>query len=138
MENTIFVYGSLMADEVILKLIHRVPTKREATVQGYKRYKLKNRSYPGAFQQERSSIKGLLFFGINEEEMNILDAFEGREYKKEEISAEVEGGERISASMYTYIETSVLLHEEDEWSYSNFREYHLAQFVATCFSRFDT
>lgn len=41
-----FVYGTLMADEVLNLLIKRVPTHRPAVLHGYTRYRIKNRVYP--------------------------------------------------------------------------------------------
>ena len=44
---TVFVYGTLMADEVVRALIHRVPRARPAVVSGYRRHALRGQVFPG-------------------------------------------------------------------------------------------
>jgi len=42
----LFVYGTLLSDEVIGKVLGRVPRRLAATLQGFHRHRLNNRSYP--------------------------------------------------------------------------------------------
>lgn len=46
MPGTAFVYGTLMADEVLKLLIKRVPVSRNATLSGYARHKVKGQVFP--------------------------------------------------------------------------------------------
>jgi gamma-glutamylcyclotransferase (GGCT)/AIG2-like uncharacterized protein YtfP len=46
MPGTAFVYGTLMADEVLKLLIKRVPVSRKATLSGYARHKVKGQVFP--------------------------------------------------------------------------------------------
>lgn len=41
-----FVYGTLMADEVVKLLIKRVPPSRPATLAGYSRFRVKGQVFP--------------------------------------------------------------------------------------------
>ena len=41
-----FVYGSLMAPEVLQALLGRVPTRAPAAVAGFHRYRIPDRIYP--------------------------------------------------------------------------------------------
>lgn len=59
MPGTAFVYGTLMADEVVRVLINRVPTTRPATLHGYRRYRIKNAVYPAILPSTTTdSVKG--------------------------------------------------------------------------------
>jgi gamma-glutamylcyclotransferase (GGCT)/AIG2-like uncharacterized protein YtfP len=46
MGGTAFVYGTLMAPEVLNLLIKRVPESRAATLKGYARYRVKGQVFP--------------------------------------------------------------------------------------------
>ena len=136
-KRVVFVYGSLMAEEVISKLISRVPKHKKAFVLGYKRHKLKSKPYPAAYPSPlppsssppspsssfESKINGLLLF-INENEEKILDEFEGEEYEKKIVSAvalnEKNEQEIIGASIYIYRDENELLKEE-EWNFDDFK-----------------
>lgn len=41
-----FVYGTLMADEVVKLLINRVPPSRPATLSGFRRYRVQGQLFP--------------------------------------------------------------------------------------------
>jgi gamma-glutamylcyclotransferase (GGCT)/AIG2-like uncharacterized protein YtfP len=53
-----FVYGTLMADEVLLKLLRRVPTTKAATIQNFSRHRIRNAVYPAIVPKLGSSVKG--------------------------------------------------------------------------------
>lgn len=46
MGGSAFVYGTLMAPEVVQTLIRRVPPMRSATLHGYTRYRVKGEVFP--------------------------------------------------------------------------------------------
>lgn len=46
MTGSMFVYGTLMADEVLRLLLKRVPDTKPATISGYTRYRVKKQVYP--------------------------------------------------------------------------------------------
>jgi len=81
----LFIYGSLLVTEVMSALIERVPICQPGEVQGYNRYQLTERPYPGLFkggpaEVTNEAIQGLLVCGLSADEMAILDYFEGDEY----------------------------------------------------------
>ena len=46
MSGTAFVYGTLMADEVLKLLIRRVPPSKPAKLAGYSRHRVKGQVFP--------------------------------------------------------------------------------------------
>ncbi len=55
-----FVYGTLMADEVVSLLIRRVPKAQPAVLSGYKRYRVKGQVFPAILPaaSEPSKLQG--------------------------------------------------------------------------------
>lgn len=43
----LFVYGTLMDEDVVRSAMGRLPEAKPAVLRGYRRYKLRNRLYPG-------------------------------------------------------------------------------------------
>ena len=69
-----FTYGSLMFPEVIWNLI--TDTKYEkvnVTLKGYGRRGLKERVYPGLIISPGEEVKGVLYLGLSQKNMDILD-----------------------------------------------------------------
>ena len=77
-----FVYGSLMAPEVLRSLLGRVPAQTRATVRGYHRFNVVDRVYPALFvsadRDER--VEGSVLRGLSRRELAVLDWFEDEAY----------------------------------------------------------
>ena len=70
MLSSLFVYGSLMAEEVLQILLGRVPTSTGATLNGFFRYSIRGKQYPIISRaQTASSVKGRLLYGITPQEI---------------------------------------------------------------------
>lgn len=74
-----FVYGSLMAPEVLRALLGRVPSRVPATVRGYHRFRITDRVYPALYRADEgeSVVDGQVLSGMTRRELAILDWFEG-------------------------------------------------------------
>ena len=61
MPGNAFVYGTLMADEVLRLLIHRVPRSKPATLSGYQRYRVKGQVFPAIVPcKTTSKVQGMV------------------------------------------------------------------------------
>eukprot|EP00270_Netrium_digitus_P007820 TRINITY_DN2296_c0_g1_i1.p1 TRINITY_DN2296_c0_g1~~TRINITY_DN2296_c0_g1_i1.p1 ORF type:complete len:202 (+),score=48.81 TRINITY_DN2296_c0_g1_i1:64-606(+) len=96
--ETVFVYGTLLADEVVQVLLDRVPPSSTATVLDYHRHSIKGRQYPGVVPAKGQRVQGKVMFGLTEEEQNMFDAFEDTEYIRTLISAILPEGQEGSLS----------------------------------------
>ena len=101
-----FVYGSLMAPEVLRSLLGRVPAQTRATVRGYHRFNVVDRVYPALFvsadRDER--VEGSVLRGLSRRELAVLDWFEDEAYTLTRVEPvfesdeEDEGGSAAGAS----------------------------------------
>ena len=98
MLNNCFVYGTLMAPEVLTRLIGRVPSMcQPAFLPNYTRHPIKGRSYPGIIPSKSDTkddkkegdavpvavgVQGILLTGITDKEADIFDIYEADEYEK--------------------------------------------------------
>ncbi|WRX35071.1 Gamma-glutamylcyclotransferase [Theobroma cacao] len=80
--HNVFVYGSLLADDVVRVLLNRVPLSSAALLNGFHRFSIKGRVYPAILPVQNHQVIGKVLFGITDPELHILDEFEDVEYQR--------------------------------------------------------
>ncbi|KAF9615685.1 hypothetical protein IFM89_026067 [Coptis chinensis] len=85
--HIVFVYGSLLADEVVSVILKRVPHSSPAILDGYRRFSVEGRVYPAITPVEDKKVNGKVLFGITDPELDLLDAFEDVEYERNTVDA---------------------------------------------------
>lgn len=132
-----FVYGTLMAEEVLARVVFGTKTLEgtsikmmPATLQGYKRYRLQGRDYPGVVASANDSVQGKLVFDLDSSAIKKLDNFEGFEYARREITAVGEDGGTYTASIYIFLDTHLLEKEAGEWRFDEFQTLKMRNWIA--------
>ncbi len=129
-----FVYGSLMAEEVLTALIGRVPPFSAARLNGFLRYSIEGKHYPIILPSEHhtDAVAGSVLLGITTSETSILDHFEGDEYERVEVTVHTENKDDVKAFTYVISKPSRQLLSDKlspGWSYQEFRDRNLASFL---------
>lgn len=123
--KNLFVYGSLMFDEVWDNLIRRKHQKRSATAYGYGRFTVTGETYPGLTRRLHSEVQGVLITGLNKDELRLLDRFEGHYYTRKRIAVVTDGSSKVSCETYIFKKRYRRLLSSTEWSQEAFRQKHL-------------
>jgi len=141
--TTAFVYGTLMAPQVLKVLIGRVPDLLEsATLSNYCRYPVKGQVFPGMIPCSSNnsndniqwiaptSTTGMLLQGLSDDELRVLDWFEGDEYVREHVQVTCNG---ISYDTQCYIWSNPTseLDLTKEWDYTTFLETKLDWYLTS-------
>ncbi|XP_006657314.3 AIG2-like protein D [Oryza brachyantha] len=128
--HNVFVYGSLMADEVVRAIIKRVPASSPALLPNYHRFNIKERIYPAILPAQSKKVAGKVIMGVTDAELHILDEFEDVEYvrRKVEISL-TDTSETMLADTYVWADA------EDpnlygEWDFEEWKKLHMKDFLA--------
>ena len=131
MAEKLFVYGSLQSPGVLKVLLGRIPRRRRAKLNGYTRFRVPGRRYPGINEEGGSCVDGSLLSDLTVSETVLLDRFEGEEYlkRKVEVFEEEYRDERVDA--YAYVFRNVVTARED-WSLEEFENFHLEGFLKLC------
>ncbi|KAF4358985.1 hypothetical protein CsatB_008655 [Cannabis sativa] len=127
--HNVFVYGSLMADDVVRLLLNRVPLSSIALLNGFHRYSIKGRVYPAILPVENKKVSGMVLKGITEPELYILDAFEDDEYERQTVEVSLEDSSE-KLQVYTYVWSNI----DDpnlygEWNFEEWKQLHMKEFV---------
>jgi len=133
--HNVFVYGSLMADEVVSVLLERVPSSVHAVLPGYQRHSIKGRVYPAIVPAEEKKVTGKVLFDLMDNELEILDEFEDVEYKRvlgEVLVLDNEtqqiGSNQLKAHAYVWADAN----DKDlygEWDFEEWKNTHMNDFI---------
>jgi len=127
----VFVYGSLLSNDVVKVLLGRNPQTFDATLKDHHRFKIKDRVYPAIFPKADFSVEGKVLMSLNEKEKLIFDEFEDVEYlcERVQVDAKMPGGIQIvDAFTYRFPKRSEhLLY--GTWDYSSFEKNDHAAFL---------
>lgn len=93
---------------------------------GYARKALKARVYPALIVDETDSIRGLLYLNVQEEDLRIIDDFEGNEYTRMDLKSAL-SEEQASVHTYLYTGDKANLTTLD-WDYEAFIKEHIVAF----------
>ncbi|KAG6591643.1 AIG2-like protein D, partial [Cucurbita argyrosperma subsp. sororia] len=123
--HRVFVYGTLMADEVLRILLKRDPQSSAAVLNGYQRLSIKGRVYPAIIPVNSKKVSGKILSGITDSEMDTLDAYENVEYKRSTVEVSLmDSFEKLLVYAYVWC------NEKDpelygEWDFEEWKRDHL-------------
>lgn len=124
-----FVYGTLLADEVLAALLGRVPTTRAATLGGFARCRVRGAPFPAIVQRGRAAVDGTLLLGLSARDERALDYFEDEAYEKTAVLVETARGAEEAAAYVWRADAEEALELERPWDYAEFRSRELARYV---------
>ncbi len=99
----IFTYGSLMFPEIWQRVVRGNYVSATATLPGFARYALADDTYPGMVAQANATVEGVLYYDVAPQDLAALDAFEGSEYRREDVNVVIESGESVIACTYIFL-----------------------------------
>ncbi|CAA7033072.1 unnamed protein product [Microthlaspi erraticum] len=127
--HSVFVYGSLMADDVVRLLLKRVPHTASAILPDFHRFSIKGRVYPTILPAEADKVSGKVLFGITDDELYILDEFEDIEYTRENVQVLLtDSSEKLQTKTYVWA------NKDDPdlygtWDFEEWKQLHMEGFL---------
>lgn len=126
----LFAYGTLVFDEIVLRLLDRIPDSRAGTLEDHEVRQLAGVPWPGLIEHAGSTAAGRLLDGLSLEEWELLDGYEDAYY--ELVIVEVLVGDiRTQAATYR---VDAAIAESSLWTPEWFVTHHLEEFVSRNFS----
>ena len=114
--NHVFVYGTLLFDEVTTELGitsrgSETLIRREALLDGYERFTVRlqpSRNYPAIIEMENGSVRGQVLFDVTDSSLARLDQFEGIAegfYTRDVVQVQMLGldNERLTTWLTAYV-----------------------------------
>lgn len=132
MRHRIFAYGILTIPEVMEALLERRLPLRDAALDGYARFRLRDRPYPGIVAESAAAVDGVLYEGVGEDEITLLDHFEGELYERRSVRVRTACEPRVDADAYVVSERRRGRLSHEPWDRLRFEVEHLAGTLDHC------
>eukprot|EP00879_Flechtneria_rotunda_P018383 GHRR01019282.1.p2 GENE.GHRR01019282.1~~GHRR01019282.1.p2 ORF type:complete len:151 (+),score=38.02 GHRR01019282.1:107-559(+) len=132
MGGAAFVYGTLMAPEVLKLLIKRVPPSRPALLHGYVRHRVKGQVFPAILPASpQSTVAGKVLLELTPKELHILDVYESEEYYRQTVQPVLADGSKVEADVYVWRDDYMdqLLLDQPDWDFQAFINQHLQDYL---------
>lgn len=125
----IFVYGTLLFETVMEKVVKQNFTSKPACLHNYTRKCIRGRVYPGIVQHKHSKVDGLVYYGVTQEAIQRLDYFEGIEYQRKTVQVMSVSGELIFADTYVVNSAHINALEDKPWTADEFQQRYMAEYL---------
>ncbi|KAL3699645.1 hypothetical protein R1sor_017667 [Riccia sorocarpa] len=137
--RNVFVYGSLLAPEVLKAIISRVPPSAPAVVPNFHCYRVTGQLYPAVRPRDGDEVTGKVLFGLTQQELTLLDDFEDIDYKRQVVKPtlldkrpdQTDISLPVQAYMYIWAKEDESL--QGDWDYEEWRQNYLAEFLSKYF-----
>jgi len=125
--NKLFVYGTLLLDDVVNALLGRIPHYQHAIAPGWQVVCLPQKVYPGLVPGQGEAA-GKVFTDLTDTEWATLDAFEDPAYTLAAVRVLLSTEIEMDALSYVWQGD----HIDQPWSASNFGRDKLANYLNRC------
>ncbi|KAL9400570.1 hypothetical protein Peur_009531 [Populus x canadensis] len=127
--HNVFVYGSLLADDVVRALLSRIPQSSPAILNGYHRFSIKGRVYPAILPAENKKVSGKVLHGITDPELYILDEFEDVEYERVTVDVSLmDNSNKTQALAYVWSDKNDS-NLYGEWDFEEWKRTQMEDFA---------
>ena len=127
--DRLFCYGTLQIPEVIKTVTGRTHAGVTARLLDYAIYRVKTARYPGIVYSPDKETTGILYKGVSEEELKILDLFEGDLYERICLDVIKHNGKNQKAWVYVVPETQKEKLTHEPWHLKEFLEKDFEAFM---------
>ncbi len=79
-----------------------------ALLRGYRRCRILNENFPAMVTDLEAFVPGAVYSGVTDEQVRLLDEFEGHEYKRIDVVVALSASITLNAQAYLYLETMKL------------------------------
>ena len=118
-----------MVPEIIQTLLGKQPRNEQAYLDGFVRYLVRDANYPGIRSQRGARVSGLIYFQMSQNDLDILNIFEGEIYELRPVTATLISGESVSTLTYVIKEQFEDILTEQDWSLEQFNSLHRDNFI---------
>jgi gamma-glutamylcyclotransferase (GGCT)/AIG2-like uncharacterized protein YtfP len=128
LDRPLFVYGTLRDPDLLAAVLGRPLSDAEAlaaVAPGFRAMHYPNRIYPALIRAPGGNAEGLALVGLTPFELDLLDAFEGSEYRRSVVPVMI-GEELHEADAYL---PTIAIAGGDPWTLERWQAVHKADIL---------
>jgi gamma-glutamylcyclotransferase (GGCT)/AIG2-like uncharacterized protein YtfP len=123
--DQLFCYGTLGFPQVLRAVTGGDYPRQYAVLKGYARYRVLGEAFPGIVAQARAEVRGVLYHGIDETALHLIDVYENECYVRRLLNVEPAPGERARAWVYVVPPALRNRLARRDWDPESFARRHL-------------
>ena len=123
----LFVYGTLRDPELLSAVLGRPATGLAAAAPGFAAVHYPGRIYPALVRRPGAATAGLILTNLTPFELDLLDAFEGEEYRRAVVPVMID--EELHEA-FAYL-PAVPVRNQPDWSLETWQETHKARVLGS-------
>jgi gamma-glutamylcyclotransferase (GGCT)/AIG2-like uncharacterized protein YtfP len=104
----------------------------EAITEGYARFLLRGRIYPGMTPVQGQTTSGRVYFDVSQQAVMLLDEFEDDIYVRHLIAVRTDEGQWFNAYAYIIEPQNRAVLSINPWIREKFEKDHLTSYLAAC------
>jgi gamma-glutamylcyclotransferase (GGCT)/AIG2-like uncharacterized protein YtfP len=130
MSRHLFVYGTLMAPEIIQRVAGLAPASEPARLPGYQCFAITGEVFPAILRRDTGEVRGLLYRNLSAPVLATLDDYEGDWYSRETVWVETQEGQGMCMAL-TFVVKPEHRHRlaSEDWNFEEFRRLHLSRYL---------
>ena len=125
----LFCYGTLMFPEVMRRLTGRDLEAVAASLEDYGCYTVNGQVFPGMISEPGAVTPGLVYTGVGDHLLQLLDRYEGELYRRRRVCATDTAGRPLQAWTYVIREDLRGVLSKRAWDRKAFEREHLAAYL---------
>ncbi|UCF93685.1 MAG: gamma-glutamylcyclotransferase [Desulfobacterales bacterium] len=129
MTDRLFCYGTLQVPEVIHTVTGRTYDGLAAQLPGFAIKKLRDAQYPAVIDSPDDETAGILYTGLSEEDLALLDLFEGELYQRKLLKVSTPDGQTCKAWVYVIKDQYRHKLTQDRWYLQEFLDKGFQSFM---------
>ena len=126
--RALFVYGTLLFPSILERLLGHLPLSSPGRAEGYVARTMLGATYPGMVRSSSDAVDGALLEALTNEELELLDAYEGWPYERVEIEVTLAARQSVRALAFVVDNRHV---SQSTWDRQLFADRHLQAFLET-------
>lgn len=127
--DRLFVYGTLLAPELLRAIIGRSLQGVPAVLSGYSCYRVRCAAYPAVTKKTGALTYGNLFSGIDPSQWESLDDFESNLYERHLVDVSLAAESNVDAYTYVIADAHRDRLTSEAWEFEHFRRHHLNRYL---------
>lgn len=126
--KNLFTYGTLMCEDIMIKVSGCHPSHDPATLRGYQRRFVTGAPYPAVIPHREAAVNGLVYRNVPDSAWHRLDRFEGEMYERHHVIVELSDRTTLPADVYVIHPAYVHCLDERDWDVDDFIKNNKARF----------
>ncbi len=127
--ESLFTYGTLMCEDIMFQVAGHCERMSQAQIRNYQRRCVRGEDYPAIFYCPGSQVQGVVYTGLSNSAMQMLDQYEGEQYQRVRLAAEMPDGSAYPVFAYVIAPACLGHLSERDWSYEEFLQSGKQRFL---------